>query len=154
MTLAPQSGAAPSREEMEAAFATFRRVGAAMRARFQLALAQSGLTFPQWFLLKHVRMHGRVAATELAEALDVSPANVTGMVDRLEREGLAARARSDEDRRVVFVTITPAGRAKMRAIEEAGANEVLAQAFAGWTREDVVALRALLERLNLQDAEC
>jgi len=154
MTLAPHAAGAPTREEMEAAFASFRKVGAAMRTRFQMALAQSGLTFPQWFLLKHVRLHGRVAATELAEALDVTPANVTGMVDRLEREGLAARARSEEDRRVVFVTLTPAGRAKMRAIEEAGANEVLAQAFAGWTREDLAALRALLDRLNVQDADC
>ncbi len=46
----------------------------------------------------------------LAESLDVSQASVTGIVDRMEQRGLIERRRDDEDRRVVRVALTDAGR--------------------------------------------
>ena len=38
--------------------------------------------------------------SQLAEALDVSQASATGIVDRMEQRGLVSRQRNDEDRRV------------------------------------------------------
>jgi len=35
---------------------------------------------------------------------------VTGIIDRMEREGLVVRDRSREDRRVVYIRLTPKGR--------------------------------------------
>jgi DNA-binding MarR family transcriptional regulator len=46
----------------------------------------------------------------LAEALDVSHASVTGIVDRMEQRGLVERQRDDTDRRVVRVAVTDEGR--------------------------------------------
>jgi DNA-binding MarR family transcriptional regulator len=46
----------------------------------------------------------------LADALDVSQASVTGIVDRMEQRGLVERQRDDEDRRVVRVATTDEGR--------------------------------------------
>jgi DNA-binding MarR family transcriptional regulator len=46
----------------------------------------------------------------LADTLDVSQASVTGIVDRMEQRGLVERHRDDEDRRVVRVALTDAGR--------------------------------------------
>lgn len=46
----------------------------------------------------------------LAEALDVSQASATGIVDRMEQRGLVERRRIDEDRRVVRVALTDEGR--------------------------------------------
>lgn len=45
----------------------------------------------------------------LAEAMDVSQASVTGIVDRMEQRGLVERQRDDEDRRVVHVALTAEG---------------------------------------------
>ena len=45
----------------------------------------------------------------LAEAMDVSQASATGIVDRMEQRGLVERQRDDEDRRVVRVAITDEG---------------------------------------------
>jgi len=45
----------------------------------------------------------------LAEAMDVSQASATGIVDRMEQRGLVERQRDDEDRRVVRVAITDQG---------------------------------------------
>ena len=51
----------------------------------------------------------------LAEALDVSLPNVTGIVDRMAERGLVERRSDDADRRMVVVFATAAGRA---AVEE------------------------------------
>jgi DNA-binding MarR family transcriptional regulator len=51
----------------------------------------------------------------LADQLGASLPNVTGIVDRMAERGLVERLRDDDDRRVVVVRATPAGR---QAVEE------------------------------------
>ncbi|AWV00670.1 MarR family transcriptional regulator [Burkholderia sp. JP2-270] len=72
------------------------------------------------------RMH------ELADALAVERYNLTRLVDRLEGEGLVTRARSAEDGRAAFVSITKEGRAlrrKMWKIYEATVAELFLSEF-------------------------
>lgn len=47
----------------------------------------------------------------IAQRLDVTPATVTALLNRLEDADLLARTRDSEDRRVVHVHVTPEGRA-------------------------------------------
>jgi DNA-binding MarR family transcriptional regulator len=58
---------------------------------------------------------GPLPMGRLAEQLDVSLPNVTGIVDRMVAHGLVERLRDDDDRRLVVVSATPAGR---QAVEE------------------------------------
>lgn len=53
---------------------------------------------------------GPLPMSRLAEALDVSQASATGIVDRMEQRGLVTRQRDDDDRRVTRVALTEAGR--------------------------------------------
>lgn len=53
---------------------------------------------------------GAMPMRALAEAMDVSQASATGIVDRMEQRGLVDRRRDDGDRRVVHVAITDEGR--------------------------------------------
>ena len=53
---------------------------------------------------------GRLPMRSIADALDVSQASTTGIVDRMEQRGLVERQRDDEDRRVVMVALTETGR--------------------------------------------
>lgn len=46
----------------------------------------------------------------LAEALDVSQASATGIIDRMRQRDLVVRNRDDQDRRVVRVALTDTGR--------------------------------------------
>jgi DNA-binding MarR family transcriptional regulator len=50
--------------------------------------------------------HGPVSAGALAEKTGLTPGAVTGMIDRLERAGLAHREPDPRDRRRVLVTAT------------------------------------------------
>ncbi len=53
--------------------------------------------------------HGRISIGELAEQLQVRHHSVVGLVDRLVAQHLVRREQDAEDRRYVFVTLTPAG---------------------------------------------
>lgn len=53
---------------------------------------------------------GPLPMSRLAEALDISVASVTGVVDRMEARGLVARRRDDTDRRVILVEPSDGGR--------------------------------------------
>ncbi len=60
-------------------------------------------------VLTALEAEGPLAMKRLAEAMDVSDASATGIVDRMEKRGLVERRHDTEDRRVVRVYPTPAG---------------------------------------------
>jgi len=70
----------------------------------------SELSFSQYLILQTLLEKEALRMNELALTLGVSKANVTGLVDRMVRSRFIERMRSDDDRRVVFVTLTPKGR--------------------------------------------
>jgi DNA-binding MarR family transcriptional regulator len=53
---------------------------------------------------------GDVTAGDLARATGLTTGAITGVIDRLEKAGLARRERDRNDRRKVYVRMTPAGR--------------------------------------------
>jgi DNA-binding MarR family transcriptional regulator len=55
--------------------------------------------------------------SRLAEALEVSLPNVTGIIDRMVEHGLVERGRAEDDRRVVTVVATDAGRNTVEEID-------------------------------------
>ncbi len=72
------------------------------------------LTPGQCFLLFFIQSREDCTVSQLADKMEVNPSAVTVMLDRLENHGFVKRSRSSHDRRVVTLSITPAGR---RALE-------------------------------------
>lgn len=72
-----------------------------------------GLTFPQWMALGFIGHCGEegIRHAELGNRLMLSKAPVTGVVDRLERDGYVQRVGDAKDRRVSRVVMTPKGEA-------------------------------------------
>ena len=60
---------------------------------------------------------GPMSMSRLAEALDISVASITGVVDRMEARGLVERRRDTEDRRVIMVTPAEGGDRIFREID-------------------------------------
>src|SRR6266853_654254 len=58
------------------------------------------------------------ALGDLADELDSTPRNITGLVDHLERDGLVERVPDPQDRRSVRARLTPAGRERIERSEE------------------------------------
>lgn len=70
-------------------------------------LNNNSVTPPQGMLLGNLIHNGKMKLSDLSEKLSLSNSTVSGIVDRLEKQNLVKRIRSDEDRRVVYVDITP-----------------------------------------------
>ena len=73
---------------------------------------------------------GPLPMSRLAEALDISVASITGVVDRMEARGLVARRRDAEDRRVILVEPAEGGRrlfAEIDARRRKGLGKLLEQ---------------------------
>jgi DNA-binding MarR family transcriptional regulator len=71
--------------------------------------ARIGLTGPQLSVAKMLEELGDLSLSELSDRIRAQNSTVTGIVDRMEREGLVDRKRSAEDRRVVHIRLTDKG---------------------------------------------
>jgi DNA-binding MarR family transcriptional regulator len=59
------------------------------------------------------RIPGARSPSELAEILDVTRGNMTGLIDGLEREGWIRREAHPDDRRGLFIVLTEEGRDRL-----------------------------------------
>lgn len=96
--------------------AALRRIIRAIDLHSRTLVQRYGLTGPQLVVLKELAESSPRTVSALAQAVNLSQATLTGILDRLDRKGLISRARSTEDRRRVIVSSTPA------------ADDVIAQA--------------------------
>lgn len=82
--------------------------------------AEFGVTLAQFDLMAEIaRDDAPKTMSEVSALLMVSNGNVTGVVDRLSREGLVERRPSPDDRRAYLLALTPEGRARFETIAEA-----------------------------------
>ena len=83
---------------------------------------------------------------ELADQLEVTPRNVTGLIDHLERDGLVERIDDPEDRRLTYARLTVAGAKRLDGMREEGLYWQLKIA-AGLSTEELELLRHACLRL-------
>ncbi|MDL2286074.1 MarR family transcriptional regulator [Desulfococcaceae bacterium OttesenSCG-928-F15] len=69
-----------------------------------------GLTGPQLIILEEIARHDKIAVTELARSISLSQATVTGVLQRLEKQGLVTRIRGLADKRTTILSITDKGK--------------------------------------------
>lgn len=86
-----------------------------------------------------------VTAGTLARVAEVNPASVTAMVDQLEAAGIVERRRDTEDRRAVKISLTEAGRIKVRAKEQF-VRERFDEYFSGVTAGEIAAATKVLHQ--------
>jgi DNA-binding MarR family transcriptional regulator len=70
---------------------------------------QYGLTGPQSLVLRLLIKKGALSSAELSRQMYVTPSNITGIIDRLEKKRLVERIRKQGDRRVALITLTQSG---------------------------------------------
>lgn len=77
---------------------------------YMMPREKDGITHVQTVLLKKLWHGGPSTVSDIADAMGVTMAAVSSLTDRLVKGGLITRERSDLDRRVVMISLTPAGR--------------------------------------------
>jgi MarR family 2-MHQ and catechol resistance regulon transcriptional repressor len=130
------------------AFVKLMRASDAVVRRLTEGLEGQALTHAQIPVLEALYFVGPMCQADLGRKLLRSASNVTGMVDALEERGLVARTRRTEDRRVIDVSLTDAGRDLIERVFPLHARNV-ADAFAGLTADEQATLAALCKKLGL-----
>jgi len=87
-----------------------------------------GATTTQLRVMYTIRQKGKPSTGDVAEELHVRPATLSGLADRLERNGFVRRWTDPDDRRVVRIGLTEEGIAVLDEVS-AAAREYLAAVF-------------------------
>lgn len=81
-------------------------------------LYKGKITLPQFLILDFLSRQGESKMTEMAHFMQVTTAAMTGIVERLVRDGYVVRVYDPEDRRIVKVKLTAKGNELVRKINE------------------------------------
>lgn len=71
----------------------------------------SGLTSPQLIIMQEIDKASGVNSSQVAKNVNLSPATVTNIIDRLESKNLVSRVRNTDDKRKVSLYLTDNGKA-------------------------------------------
>ena len=77
-----------------------------------------GITAPQGMVMGILRKEKKIKISDLSSKLSLSNSTVSGIIDRLENQGMVVRERSEEDKRVVYVTISTNFKEKHQCFHE------------------------------------
>jgi DNA-binding MarR family transcriptional regulator len=91
-----------------------RQATAAVRLAHDVALARVGLTTPQFLMLNLLDAYPGASGAELARSAQLTPQTINLIVRKLEVEGLIARSEHESHGRVLRLTLTAEGTARLR----------------------------------------
>ena len=128
-----------------------RRAGEEVLSQFALALGslrcagsqrlvRMGISMTHFHVLTLLRHHEAMPMGRLADILDASMSNATGIIDRMEERGLVERVRVPDDRRIVLVRPTQTGLDLVDEVELVK-NEIMIRALARLDEEQLSRLR-------------
>jgi len=98
-------------------------------------LCESQFTFSQFFVLNLLNSSQKLKMKDLADILKVTTANVTGIIERLVRDGYVKREYEPKDRRVIYVALTDKAKDFLKKIE-AKRNRMLTKVFSKISEDD------------------
>ena len=131
------------------------RAAQALRAHLERSvLREERLSWGGFAVLFNLWVWGPMESRALASSIGCSRPTVTGRATTLERRGLVLRAGHERDRRLVLLSLTPEGTAKIERLFPRF-NRGEAALIAGLSEEERATLAQLLRRvvMNAKDAE-
>ncbi|HUN72539.1 MAG TPA: MarR family winged helix-turn-helix transcriptional regulator [Steroidobacteraceae bacterium] len=130
-----------------------KRCGGLMSQLAERRFATEQVSFTQWMVLATLGRYEHMTATALSEETCHDMGALTRVIDDLEEEGLVRRERSERDRRVVEIALTPEGRRYLQTGKRL-VVQLLNSLAEPFSREELETLIALLQRMmaRLQEA--
>ena len=128
-------------------FMSYLRVTQHMSQQFRIHFGQLDLTCPQALVLTVLGEEGPLPISVLAERTGSANSTVSGVVDRLEKLGLAKRERSQTDRRVIYVSATAKYR-QLRKKAETDVNGYFRTLLSNMSPEDQEMVSLALQKLD------
>ncbi|MEC0242566.1 MarR family transcriptional regulator [Paenibacillus dokdonensis] len=114
----------------------------------KISAKEYNLTFPQFQVLYTLKMRGSLKVSELAETLALTSPAITSLTDKLITGGYVERERAENDRRVVYTTITEKGQEMIAKVIE-DQKEMIQVFFDMLSEEDIEHLRRIFSSMLL-----
>lgn len=105
-----------------------------------------GLTHQQVTVMKLIGHNGKVTVSHLCEEMSLSKGTVSGIVQRLERDGYIQKDKSNEDKRNTYITFTDKG-VKFAKEFKKNINESYDKVFENLTKEEINEIQKALQLL-------
>lgn len=121
---------------------TLMRAANALNAGLAAKRLADGLTMTQFAVLEALLHGGSLCQRDLAGKLLVTGANITRVIDLMERDGLVRRVRDKADRRYITIGLTPKGRTTIETVFPRHVNDVV-EAFSVLSGDEQDVLREL-----------
>ena len=101
------------------AYLSLLRTSDMLQSSVEAKLKEFGLTGTQYNAMRILRGAGAegLPCSEIGERMITRDPDITRLLDRLEKRGLVKRSRGQQDRRVIYGKITPAGLKLLREID-------------------------------------
>ena len=110
------------------------------------AFAGHDVSFMQWIVLMKLRESASLTASDLCREMRHDNGALTRMLDQLEERGYVQRERSEEDRRVVRLQLTGAGRRKVTELMSLVVDR-LNEGLSDFSKPEFAELTRLLNKL-------
>ncbi|HZG57140.1 MarR family transcriptional regulator [Paenibacillus sp.] len=107
------------RQRLQDVFQSFRRVHQVFYQQLMRAAQPHGITPGQMMVMRVLTEREGIGLAELAERIHLNNSTTSGIVDRMEKAGLLAKRRGENDRRAVSLALTEAGADVWRRTDEA-----------------------------------
>jgi len=122
------------------------RTARSMKRALESRLSEYNITASQYIVLAQLNDEDGISLSQLGERLDFDNPTITGVVDRMERDGLVERRRVADDRRVINVFLTQKGKKLLTAIEDV-ADEINEKAIDKLPKADSEKLVKILDSI-------
>lgn len=109
-------------------------------------LESYGLTKGQPRILHLLKHHSPLTQKDLLARMDIRPATLTRMLQRMEKNGLITRTPSKKDQRVIDITLTERGYEAQKAAERVF-HEIEEEIASLLTDEEKATLKQVFEKL-------
>lgn len=123
----------------------------AAMAFFRPSLNAHDLTEQQWRIIRILRQVGELESYQLAERACILKPSMSGVLVRMERDGLVRRYKGTEDQRRMFVTLTEQGQQRFAEME-AGMEHNYQRLVEQFGEENLAKLLELLDALKAVQA--
>jgi MarR family transcriptional regulator for hemolysin len=123
------------------------RLARLLRYQMDELIAEHGLTGVQLGLLNRLARTDGLVQAELGRRMAIEPATLTGIVQRLEREGWVRRACDAENRRLQRVWLTDKARQELPELQRLQTRH-RRRALAGLSPAEIARLEELLDRIE------
>ncbi len=119
------------------------RAARSMKRGLEARLVEYGITATQYVVLALLAKKDGLSQTQLGNRLSFDNPTVTGVIDRMERDGLVERRRTSDDRRVINIFLSDKARTILSDINTI-AEEVNERALDSYSNKEKAALINML----------